>query len=123
MPAVTTIPPSPVLAEIVNGQGLSLTQAAKRFPSARMGRPVHSSCVWRWMRDGIRLPGGQVVRLEAARVSGRWLTSEPALARFIAAQTPTVEPAPLSSSAVPRSPARRQKSSERAAAELERLGI
>jgi hypothetical protein len=109
------------LSEIVAGLGLSLSQAARRFPSARQGRPVHSSCVWRWAREGVRLPDGYVVRLECARVSGRWLTSEPALERFIAAQTPTPDVA--SSPTMPRTPAARRRDSERAAAELEKVGI
>jgi hypothetical protein len=119
--AAVAIPPSTVLTEIVAGLGLSFSQAARRFPSARRGRPVHSSCVWRWAREGVRLPGGRVVRLECAKVSGRWLTSEPALERFIAAQTPTPDMA--SSPAVPRTPAARRRDNERAAAELEKAGI
>ena len=121
MSATIDIPDSPVLSEIVAGKGLSLTQAAKRFPSARQGRPVHSSCVWRWMRDGVRLRDGLIVRLEAAKISGRWLTSEPALARFIAAQTPPLEgEAPMG---IPRTATKRQRAAERAGQELEVLGI
>jgi hypothetical protein len=58
------IPPeSPILSEITAGLGLSLTQAARRLPSSRAGRPVHSSCIWRWITSGVRLPSGEVVRL------------------------------------------------------------
>ena len=89
--SATTTPVALLLTEITAGQGLSLTQAARRFPPHRRNRPVNSSTVWRWMHDGVRLPDGTVVRLEAARVCGRWLTSEPALQRFIAAQTPPPE--------------------------------
>jgi hypothetical protein len=118
--SIATIPTSSVLSEIVAGRGLSLSQAARRFPSARLGRPVHSSCVWRWMREGVRLPGGRTIRLECARVAGRWLTSEPALERFLAAQTPSTGSAPAST---PRTPTARQRASARAAAELDRIGI
>jgi len=111
---------TPVLTEIVAGLGLSLSQAARRFPSARLGKPVHSSCVWRWMHDGARLPDGSVVRLEAAKVAGRWLTSEPALARFVARQTPATEGEPRET---PRTPAQRSRANERAAKQLEALGI
>jgi len=118
--SASAIPASSVLSEIVAGLGLSLTQAARRFPPARLGRPVHASCVWRWMHDGVRLPDGTIVRLEAARLSGRWLTSEPAIERFLAAQTPHIDlPAPTA----PRTPTARQRASERAAAELSRIGI
>jgi hypothetical protein len=112
-------PNSPILSEITAGLGLSLTQAARRLPSARRGRPVHSSCVWRWINNGVRLTSGEVVRLEAARLAGRWLTSEPALERFLAAQTPAIGD-PLAS---PRTPTQSRKASERAAKELEALGI
>jgi hypothetical protein len=72
------------------------------------------------MRDGVRLPDGRIVRLEAARLSGRWLTSERAIERFLAAQTPTIDtPTP----ATPRTPTRRQRDSEKAAKELEALGV
>ena len=115
-----TVPASPVLSEIVSGKGLSLSQAARRFPSSRLGRPVHSSCVWRWIASGVRLPSGEVVRLEVARLSGRWLTSEPAIERFLAAQTPRADqPTPVA----PRTPTARQRASERAAKQLEALGI
>jgi hypothetical protein len=65
------------------------------------------------------VPGGRVVRLEAARLAGRWLTSAPALARYAAAQTPAVE----TETPAPRTPAQRRRASERAARELERVGI
>jgi hypothetical protein len=109
-----------VMAEIAAGLGLSLPQAARRLPSTRQGRPVSPSCIYRWTAQGVRLPSGEVVRLEAARLSGRWLTSAPALERFLAAQTPQLD-APAAPA--PRSPAQRRRASERAAAELERLGI
>jgi hypothetical protein len=81
---------------------------------------VSPSCIWRWIAHGVCLPSGEVVRLEAARLAGKWLTSTPALERFLAAQTPQMD---TSAAPTPRSPARRKKASERAAAELARLGI
>jgi hypothetical protein len=72
------------------------------------------------MRDGVRLSDGRIVRLEAARLSGRWLTSGPAIERFLAAQTPATDtPAPPT----PRTPTARRRASERAAAELDKIGI
>jgi hypothetical protein len=109
----------PILSEIATGLGLSLAQAARRFPPARMGRPVSPSCVWRWIHDGITLPNGTVVHLEGARLAGRWLTSEPAIERFLAGQTPDADPAPSTI----RTPTQRRKASERAARELDRIGI
>jgi hypothetical protein len=70
--------------------------------------------------DGAPGPDGRRVRLEAVRLGGRWLTSAEALARFAERLPPRlgVEEAPA-----PRTPARRQKASERAEKELERAGI
>jgi hypothetical protein len=61
------------------------------------------------------------VRLEAIRLGGRWLTSREALQRFIERLTPdldAVKPAP-----VPRSPGKRQRASEHAAQQLEKMGL
>ncbi len=99
---------------------LSLPQAARRLPPGRGGRPVTLSCVLRWIFDGAPGPTGQRVRLEAVRIGGRWVTSEEALARFAARLTPRLDaPTPAS----PRSPGRRQRASQRAAAALEKIGI
>jgi hypothetical protein len=107
--------------EIAQGHGKTLAQAARLFPSARQGRPVTLSCVIRWVLDGVRAPGGGRVRLEAARLAGRWITTSQAIARFIQAQTPDLDA--QADSPTPRTPSVRRKASERAAAELEKVGI
>ena len=108
-----------VLAEIAAGLGLSLSQAARRLPSNRLSKPAHSSCVWRWINKGVRLPSGEVVRLEGTPVAGRWLTSGPALERFLARQAPQE----LETRPTPRTPGQRRRASEQAARELDRAGI
>src|SRR5438132_94236 len=80
-----------ITAEILSGSGLSLSQAARRFPPFREGKAVVPSTVFRWIVDGVRLPDGRRLRLEAARLGGRWLTSGPAIERFISGQTPNLE--------------------------------
>lgn len=110
---------SAILSEIAAGLGLSLAQAARRLPSTRLGKPVSPSCLWRWVHDGITLSDGRCVRLEAARLAGRWLTTEAAIERFLAAQTPATDAPPVSV----RTPTQRQRASDRAAKELESLGI
>jgi hypothetical protein len=102
-------------------QLLSLPQAARRFPPYRRGRPVNPSTVWRWVFVGVRLPGGRRVRLDAVRLSGRWLTSVEAIERFIRAQTPRL--GETAGTPAPRTPGRRRRDSERAAAELGKAGI
>ena len=74
-------------SRIANETLLSLPDAAKRLPSFRRGRPVTTKCVLSWVVEGIRTPQG-MIRLEAIRMGGRWLTSVQALERFAVAQTP-----------------------------------
>jgi hypothetical protein len=109
-----------LLDEIAAGQAIYLATARLLFPRYRLARPVTSSCVFRWTKDGVRGPDGQRVRLEAARLAGRWVTTRAAIARFIAAQTPRLDthPAPA-----PRASAARQRASERAAQALDELGL
>jgi hypothetical protein len=105
--------------EIAEGGGLTLSQAARRFPPFRKGRPVSGSCVYRWCTTGARAANGQRVRLEARRVAGRLLTTAAAITRFIEAQ----QGQPQSTQPVPQTPSQRQRAAERAAAELNRIGI
>jgi hypothetical protein len=99
---------------------LGLCEAARRLPPGRGGRPVSFSCVLRWITSGVPGPDGQRIKLEGVRVGGRWLTSEEALARWADRLTPhdNSEPPPA-----PRTSTQRQKAAERAAKELEKVGI
>jgi hypothetical protein len=98
---------------------ISLVDAARLLPPARQGRPVSMSCILRWILSGVRTPSG-VVRLEAVRLGGRWLTSREALQRFAEQQTPNLtEQAPPA----PRPPAARRCAAQRAERELRRIGI
>jgi hypothetical protein len=99
---------------------MSLAQAARQLPPGRRGRPVGLSCVLRWVLHGVPGPDGRRVRLEAVRLGGRWVTSREAIQRFAERLTPLVEGAPAAAS---RTPERRRRASERAAAKLEHLGI
>jgi len=90
--------------------------AAPRAP----GRPASLSCMLRWVLDGARGPSGERVRLEAARLGGRWVTSLEALRRFSERLTPSVggdDPA------APRSAASRRRASEQAAVEPDKIGL
>jgi hypothetical protein len=62
---------------------------------------------------------GQRLRLEAARIGGRWLTSVQALDRFIARQTPEFSDQPP---VAERSVQKRESASRRAEKELKTLG-
>jgi hypothetical protein len=119
-----------LLRDVAEGRGLTLHQAAQRFTLHRLGRPVHRHTVTTWVVDGVTAPDGRVVRLAAVRVGRRWLTTEPAIRRFIQDQHPTSSPQSrprsaddpiragrLGRSAAPRSPDRRPASEGRGGTE------
>jgi Protein of unknown function (DUF1580) len=111
-----------LLTEIENGEGLTLRDLAKCCPSQRGGKPVSLSCVLRWCLVGVRGPSGARVKLAAARLSGKWISSRGALRRFIEAQTPNLNGDDLTPLR-PRSATKRQRASERAERELDSVGI
>jgi hypothetical protein len=104
-------PESPILGEILSGQGLYLSQAARLLPRHRQNRPVHPTTLSRWAHQGVRLPDGTVIRLEAVRCAGRLVTTAAALKRFLASQSPAALPQPHAL----RSPGRRCNEQRRAA--------
>jgi hypothetical protein len=110
------------MLDLIAETPLPLAEAAKLIPPARSGKRTHLSTVLRWILRGVRLPDGHVVRLEGIRLGGRWFTSRQALQRFAERQTPKLGATP-EQSVVPRSPARRQRDSARAAADLEAMGL
>jgi len=104
------------------GEGpVPLAAATKLIPPGRSGKATAISTLVRWITTGAKDLHGQRVRLEAVRVGDRWMTSRPALERFIERLTPRFEdsePAPA-----PRTMTQRQRAAERAAKELEAAGI
>src|SRR5262249_10906450 len=93
-------------------------------PRRRTGR-LNASTIWRWCRDGVLLPDGSRLRLEAVRLGGRWLTSEAAPARSAARQTPAPQDEQEGGEepVVRRTPGRRRRDMERAEEELARRGL
>src|SRR5687767_11570960 len=110
---------------LVQESWISLSQAAKLVPPARLGRPVSASCLWRWFREGVRTADGRRVHLEALRVVNRYVTSEPAVRRFILAQQPGTTAGQLASDGkpAPRTPGQRARADEQAARILEAKGL
>jgi hypothetical protein len=113
------MPTDELLNEITNGQGETLSRLARRVPSTRQGKAVTSACLVRWVLTGAKGPGGQRVRLEAARVAGKWISTAGALKRFIRAQTPGRQAEGLKF----RKAKRRDEAAARAEAELEAAGV
>jgi hypothetical protein len=109
----TTAPLHPLAGETL----LSFAQAAKQLPSRSGGR-AHATTLWRWSTIGARTPNGRV-KLERVRVGSVWFTSREALSRFFAA---LAEPADDDRPPI-RTPTQRKRASERAARQLENLGV
>jgi hypothetical protein len=99
---------------------LPLAAAAKLVPPARSGKRTHLSTLVRWITRGAPGPDGQLVRLDAVRLGSRWVTSRQALQRFAEALTPRLDD---TKGSLPRSPRQRQQAADRAAKELEKIGI
>ena len=118
VPGVDSVPE--VLAEVQAGHGLALSAAGRLFPGHRGGASVDPSTVFRWVTKGTRTPAGRVVKLEAVRVGGRWLTSRGSVARFVAALTAAADPPPPAPKQ--RTTASCSAASARAAAALEAAG-
>ncbi len=76
-----------VLDEILSGDALTLSAVAQLIPAHRGGGRMSPSTVWRWVVQGTRA-AGRMVKLEAARVGNRWLTSRSAVTRYMTALTP-----------------------------------
>jgi hypothetical protein len=117
---VATVPD--VLTEIQSGSGLSLSAAGRLFPGHRGGNSVDPSTVFRWLTKGARTAVGQVVKLEAVRVGGRWLTSRGAVTRFVEALTSAATPNASLASPPFSSQSTATKRAAAAAAKLERMG-
>ncbi len=91
-------PDSPrVAAEVLNGEGLSISQACKLFPPGRGGKQPSPATLWRWACLGVRRRGDHRVFLEVTRAGCRLITSRSALLRFLGggetAQPPADQPA------------------------------
>lgn len=96
---------------------ITLDTAAARYPGSRGAARTHVATVQRWIVNGVRSLDGSIVKLEAERVGYRWFTSAEALARFAERLAGDADPA-----APPRTPAQRQRASDRAGRELEQMG-
>ena len=110
-----------LLEEIEAGQGRR-SPAPRRVPRTRQDKPVSLSCLVRWVTAGVIGPNGERIKLEAARMAGRWITSPGAIRRFIEAQTLQAS-ADRKPGTFPRTPRQRSKAAERAAKQLEEAGI
>jgi hypothetical protein len=80
---------------------IGLREAAKLYPSFRNNRPTHISTPLRHITKGVRLANGEVVRLEGARLGGRWTTTIEAVERFMQRLTDAALDVPKDTAATP----------------------
>lgn len=107
------------MSHILNETVISIKAAAAQFPGRGPGKKLAFSTIWRWIFTGVRAADGQVVRLEAARLGARWVTSREAILRFSARLTQSTEDEPPAI----RTPAARKRDSDCAAKALKDMGI
>jgi hypothetical protein len=110
-----------VLNEIQAGEGLSLSAAGRLFPGHRGGKSVDPSTIFRWLTKGLKTPDARVVKLEAVRVGGRWLSSKGAVARFVSALTAAASPNATPTTFTIRTSTSAKRAAA-AAAKLQRMG-
>jgi hypothetical protein len=112
------------MIDLKTERGIGLQEAVKLYPPFREGTPTHISTPLRHITKGIELPSGEVVRLEGARLGGRWITTVEAVQRFVERLTAATlgEYMPAEPSTV-RPSARRQRELDRVDRELDKAGI
>ena len=115
-----SVTPADLFDRLTSEGLLSLREVARKLKSLRGGRPVAPSTVYRWAMHGRRLPDGRTVRLEAVQVGGQFVTSWPAVRRFVADQQS--RPAPLHCART-RTPTQRRRAAAEAEKELDRKGV
>jgi hypothetical protein len=116
-PAAHAAPPP-----ILNGEPLiGLVAAGRLLPGHRANRHVDGATIWRWIVKGAKSTSGGVVRLEAVRVGGRWVTSAGAVRRFVAALTEASLVGTETTATPVASPASRKHRAATASAELDAL--
>jgi len=93
------------------------------LPAAAKLAGVNPATIWRWIKEGVAIPGGKRLHLCAQRLGGRWTVTEIAIREFITLLTEAHGgQVGVPQAQVPRSPAARRKAAERASAELAAVG-
>lgn len=102
---------------------VSLNEICKRAPSGRGVGPSHTAhrtTVLRWIIHGVKVKG-VLVKLEAERVGGRWVTSLEAYERFVEVCGHFAGRTAAPDQERERTPAEIRRASEAAEKELEKL--
>ncbi len=110
-----------LIERIIAEGAIGCAEAARMFGTFRSGRPCHPATISRWCISGVRVREGCRVKLEHFRGAGKFMTSKPAIFRFLAAQQDPVESAEPSTIALT-TPSERHRAIEAAAREMEAAG-
>jgi hypothetical protein len=85
-------PPSDTIAallpEVEAGHGLSMG------PAGRVLGGIDPSSVFRFVTRGTRTADGRLVKLEAIRIGAKWVTTRPAISRYLRALANPIEATP-----------------------------
>ncbi len=112
------------MIDIATERRIYLHAAVTLYPLSHTGRTVHISTVLRHITKGVRLPNGEIIRLEGARLGGRWITSVEAVQRFMERLTAgTLPDSTIAKAAVIRTTRQRQRELERVDDELAQAGF
>jgi hypothetical protein len=106
--------------DIINEKPFPLAEATKLIPAGRNGKKCHLSTLIRWVEIGTPGPSGELVRLAALRLGGRWVTTRSAIQAFAEALTPKFSSKPTRRH---RTINKRRQAAERAGKALEAAGI
>ena len=99
----------------------SLSEATRRFPSFRNGRPVHTATTTRWIVTGVRLRNGAILKLRANRLPGRWVTTDEWIDEFVEALT--LDRGGQATPPAPCPPSIRRQADERVEERLTQMGV
>jgi hypothetical protein len=122
-PAPSVERPQEIPTLLTNSERLySPTAAAKasKVPGHRGNAHLNGSTLFRHIVKGVRAGNGQVIRLEAVRVGGRWLTSLEAIARFAEKLTAASIPSDTPPAPAP-TPKQRQRAAKAASAQADAI--
>jgi hypothetical protein len=67
--------------------GRPVSEAARRITSTHTGKSTHPGTLTRWIKRGVRLSDGSVLKLAARRYPGGWTITDEAVDEFISRLT------------------------------------
>ena len=101
---------------------MSMTEAARLFPSSKGDLPTHPSTVSRWLTTGVKVADNRFIRLEAIRFPSGWKVTREAIDVFLSRLT-VVAPGEAEEPAQAPTSRTRQAELDRVDRELDAAGI